>query len=217
MKATRPLLKVVAISDIHNRTPELPEGDLLVVAGDLSSHGSREELSDINHYLIEQSHKFKHKPVIIAGNHDRILEKHGATGAAELMSAGFYLQDDLLEIDGIRIWGSPWTPQFMNWSFMKERGEDIKTAWDKIPEGIDLLITHGPPESILDLCPSGNVGCEELRITLTERLKSPPAVHVFGHIHEAYGEFVLGRTRYYNVSICDGRYRPTNAPTLIEI
>lgn len=209
-------MKIVAISDIHNRTPELPEGDLLVVAGDLTSHGSQEELSEINHYLMEESYRFKHKPVVIAGNHDRFLEKDSAS-AADVLSACIYLQDELLEIDGIRIWGSPWTPQFMNWSFMKERGKDIKTAWDKIPEGIDLLITHGPPESILDLCPSGNVGCEELRITLTERLKSPPAVHVFGHIHESYGEFVLGRTRYYNVSICDGRYRPNNAPTLIEI
>lgn len=209
-------MKVIAISDIHNRRPDLPEGDLLVVAGDLTSHGSREELFEINHYLLEESYKFKHKPVVIAGNHDRFLEKHNAS-AKELMNSCFYLQDELLELDGLRIWGSPWTPKFMNWSFMKERGEEIKAVWEKIPEGIDLLITHGPPAHILDLCPSGNVGCEELKLTLTERMKSPPAVHVFGHIHEAHGELVLAGTRYYNVSICDGRYRPTNTPTEIEI
>lgn len=209
-------MKIVGVSDLHNHRVELPEGDLLLIAGDLTATGSRQELVDFNEYLEKQSPKFKHKPVVIAGNHDFYLQR-GKEDPAGILDAATYLQDELLEIDGLKIYGSPWTLTFMNMAFMKDRGEEISDTWKKIPEGIDVLLTHGPPGGILDQCPAGSVGCFDLLRVLTKELKAPPKVHIFGHIHEGYGRQKEENTEFFNVSVCTVRYKPNNAPTVIEL
>jgi len=209
------IMRIVAISDTHNREVELPEGDLLIVAGDLTATGGPRELENFNRYLERQSVKFGHDPLVIAGNHDFAFED-APTEARRLLSAAVYLEDELVEIDGKLIYGSPWTPEFKRWAFMKERGPEIRQAWKKIPDGLDVLVTHGPPHGILDYC-GVNAGCEELLETLTKRLARPPRFHVFGHIHEGYGQEQGERTVFLNVSICNRAYNPINAPTVFEI
>jgi len=90
-------------------------------------------------------------------------------------------------IEGVKFYGSPWQPRFFDWAFNLDRGEEIKKKWDLIPMDTDVLITHGPPYGILDLTHEGEkVGCEELMKAV---LRVQPKIHIFGHIHEAYGEY----------------------------
>ena len=211
-------MKVVLISDTHNREIELPPGDVLIVAGDLTKSGTRSQITMFNDWIARESYKFKHRPIAVAGNHDFMFQTDRAV-AESLLPSCVYLEDQLLVLDGKKIYGSPWTPTFFNWAFMKDRGSEIRKYWERIPEGLDLLVTHGPPWGILDevVRSKRNVGCEELRNVLMQEMQAPPRFHAFGHIHEGHGMHVADKTTFYNVSICDEDYLPTNLPTVIEI
>jgi len=208
-------VKVVFISDTHNHEPDLPSGDLLIVAGDVTNTGTENQVQRFNAYLEKHASKYKHKPIVVAGNHDFLFQRNRAR-AEELLTAATYIEDNEVIIDGIRIYGSPWTPTFHGWAFMKDRGSSLRRMWDLIPEGLDILVTHGPPWGILDDCGS-HVGCEELRTVVTKELVEPPRVHVFGHIHEGYGSHITEKTAYYNVAICDRHYMPVNKVTVVEV
>lgn len=208
-------MRIIAISDTHNREVELPEGDLLLVAGDVSKRGTTDQIVQFNAYLETQAHKFKHKPLVIAGNHDFLFQKD-RLAAESLLTAGSYIEDSLVIVDGLKIYGSPWTPTFFDWAFMRDRGAPIRQYWDLIPEGVDLLVTHGPPYGILDDC-GQHVGCSDLLDVVTKELAQPPKIHIFGHIHEGHGLYSTEKTLFYNVSICDYAYMPTNPPTVIDL
>jgi Icc-related predicted phosphoesterase len=134
----------------------------------------------------------------------------------EIAPSAIYLEDSGCEIDGIKFWGSPYTPTFFNWYFNRDRGAAIKRHWDMIPEGTDALITHGPPKGFLDWNPQDkfHCGCEDL---LDRVMEIQPQVHAFGHIHSGYGQTVVGDTSLINASICDHRYQPVNAPIEFEL
>lgn len=208
-------MRVVAISDTHNHEPLLPEGDLLVVAGDITQTGTEKQIASVNDYLAREAPKFKHKPIVVAGNHDFLFETDRER-AKQILSAATYLEDEEITIDGFKIYGSPWTPTFFDWAFMKDPGPDLRELWNRIPEGVDLLITHGPPYKILDFC-GKNVGCSDLSEVLATKLKYPPRFHVFGHIHESHGCYTTQSTKFYNVSICNEHYVPVNPVTVFEI
>ena len=106
-------------------------------------------------------------------------------------------------IDGIKFYGSPNTPEFMSWAFMKQRGKSIAKIWKKIPDDTDVLITHGPPKGILDLCKDGHVGCQDL---LERVYEVQPKFHIFGHIHESRGQHKENGTTFVNVTQLDGYY-----------
>jgi predicted phosphohydrolase len=91
----------------------------------------------------------------------------------------------------LKVYGSPWQPEFFNWAFNLDRGSPLAEKWSQIPHDVDVLITHGPPMRILDKTSRGEpVGCEEMRKLLDEGTIKP-RLHVFGHIHETYGESSL--------------------------
>lgn len=205
-------MRIVCISDTHtlHRSLDVPDGDLLIHAGDLSSRGRVHELEGFFDWLEEQPHRHK---VFIAGNHDFLFQKDPRK-ARSLVRGATYLYDSLVMIEGLRIWGSPWQPWFYDWAFNLQRGAEIKTVWDKIPLDTDVLVTHGPPYGIRDLCDSGHVGCEELAIAVA-RVK--PRLHIFGHIHEGYGKEYRDGTLFLNASSCDLAYRPVNPPLVIDV
>jgi Icc-related predicted phosphoesterase len=208
-------MRVVAVSDTHNHEVELPEGDLLIIAGDVTMTGTEKQVARFGQYVERESRKFTHKPILVAGNHDFLFQTDRQL-ALSSVAAATYLEDELVEIAGKRIYGSPWTPTFFEWAFMKDRGDDIRRQWDLIPEGLDILITHGPPHGILDDL-GKHVGCEELRDTVAVRLNSPPRFHVFGHIHEGHGSHDGEHTRYLNVAVCNEHYMPVHPPTVFDV
>lgn len=214
-------MKCVAVSDIHMRDVVTPEADMLLVAGDMTFKGKGHELAWFEEWLKKQPQKHK---VWIAGNHEMGLElnPHLAPQIAE-RTGSLYLEDSGVELDGVSIWGSPITPWFFDWAFNRQRGEDILHHWRMIPEGIDILMTHGPPFGYLDLVPRGeHVGCEDLLDVVSNQLEYPPQVMIFGHIHLGYGETELKRfdgkvIKMINASSCDEDYVPVNPPIVFEI
>ena len=212
-------MKIVCISDTHgdHNQVSLPDGDVLVHAGDITAHGSREDYLGFLDWFAKQP--FKHK-VFIAGNHDTYLESNPKEAAAAAKSHNiFYLNDSGVTIEGVKIWGSPITPQFHDWSFMRAPGKDIEKHWALIPADTQLLITHGPVWGVLDAVQRTEVltehtGCPSLGARITE---VQPDYHVFGHIHEAYGESVQNRTTHLNVSTMNMSYEIQNAPVVITI
>lgn len=208
-------MKIVFISDTHDRHEEvqLPKGDVLIHAGDLTSRGGVFEIADFISWVNKLS--FKHI-IFIAGNHDFYLEKHSINDFKDVLPGNaIYLNDSGCEIEGIKFWGSPIQPEFLNWAFNRERGNEIKKHWDLIPNDIDVLITHGPPFDILDQTVRGDkTGCVDL---LNKVLEIKPKVHVFGHIHEAYGKKELNGTTFINASLLNERYHYVNDPVVLEI
>lgn len=151
--------------------------------------------------------------VVIAGNHDFMFESALST-AIKLLGDVIYLQDSSTYKCGFKIYGSPWQPWFYDWAFNLQRGETIAVKWNKIPLDTDILITHGPPARILDKTLEGDiVGCEDLLKRIGE---VKPTLHVFGHIHEAYGVVRKGETVHVNACNCDRKYRPVNPPIVLD-
>lgn len=113
---------------------------------------------------------------------------------------------------------SPWQPEFCAWAFnVKRDSPEIREIWDRIPRDTDILLTHGPPHGILDVTSSKeNVGCRILRERL-EKLRVK--LHIFGHIHEAYGKEIdrLSSTIFVNASTCNLRYKPIQPPIVVTI
>ena len=132
----------------------------------------------------------------------------------KLTSNCHYLCNSGVEIEGIKIWGSPITPTFFNWAFNEDRGKPIQKYWKMIPKNTGILVTHGPPNGILDKTTSNiNAGCEELLKTVN---KLKPKFHLFGHIHEAYGKETLNETTFINGSLLDINYNLANLPIEFE-
>ncbi|XP_065359452.1 UPF0046 protein C25E10.12 [Calliphora vicina] len=147
---------------------------------------------------------------------ENIVEAVQTPNIRDVLTNCTYIEDELIEIWGIRIFGSPWQPEFCKWAFNVPRGLPCLDKWNKIPSDIDILVTHTPPVGHGDLCCSGvRAGCVELLTTIQKRVK--PKYHVFGHVHEGYGITSDGRVIYVNASTCDINYLPNNPPIVFDV
>lgn len=211
------MITIVAVADTHLYHDDLriPDGDILVHAGDLTRDGSLAELADALEFLRPLPHPHK---LVVAGNHERCLEDEPA--AARALLRGFdYLQDSGVVRCGLRFWGSPWQPTYGDWAFQLERGAPLAAKWAQIPEGTDVLITHGPPRGFGDSVGAwtGNeavararAGCADLLARVRE---VRPLVHVYGHIHQGRGRWRDGSTLLVNAT-CDECFAP---PTVLRV
>ena len=235
-------MRIVCISDTHSLEKDIvhpiPEGDVLIHAGDISNKGGEKDVTNFIHWF-QNINGFDTK-IFISGNHDHCFEqvnkphhKRDYDWLRNLMapenlaqSNVYYLEDNFMTIEDpefsrpIKFYGSPWQPWFYDWAFNLPRlGDEIEQKWKMIPDDTDVLITHGPPNEILDLVnnfrqPNRNVGCELLRFHV-ERVK--PALNVFGHIHEGYGTKIINDTLFVNASICNPSYNPVNKPIVVDL
>lgn len=208
-------MKFVAISDTHcrHRSLRLPKGDVLLHAGDIGYRSSREEVVDFLDWFGKQP--FAHK-IFIAGNHDFFFEKEKSQAIQRLIPEGVhYLKDEALVIDGVKIWGSPYTPWFFRWAFNKKRGAPLARHWGNIPTDTDVLLTHGPAYGILDtVINEQNAGDKDL---LSRVLQVRPKVHVFGHIHEAYGSVKRHGIKFINACLLNEMYELANKPVTFDM
>jgi Icc-related predicted phosphoesterase len=213
------MTRIVCISDTHTRHNEVqvPECDILICAGDFSSTGKAIEcLSFLNWFSAQ---KAKHL-VYIAGNHDLSYERDIAlkTQLVNQFPNVHYLEDSSITLDGLNIYGSPFSPTFGSWAFMLPRGKPIRDKWSQIPEDTDILITHSPPLGFGD-CVSftgERVGC----VDLLERINRLPhlRLHAAGHIHQQPQQVIVSESiTYVNASIVDDRYIVTNKPVVLEV
>jgi Icc-related predicted phosphoesterase len=205
-------LRIVCISDTHGLHRELsvPAGDLLVHAGDLTRRGELDELRDLNAWLGTLPHPHK---VVIAGNHDWCCQQEPER-ARELVTDAIYLEDEVCLIAGLRIYGSPWTHGFGGWAFTR-RPMALAYHWAELPDGLDLLLTHGPPLGAQDQNAKGEHLGDAALAEAVRRVG--PRLHVFGHIHEGYGLTTASGTVFINASVCTAIYESIQAPIVVEL
>lgn len=204
-----------AISDLHGYAPEMPGGDLLIIAGDCTARDTMTQWDAFCAYLGGLSYD---TIVLVAGNHDGMLFHSRKT--FPWPDNVVYLQDAMLMLDGITIYGMPWTPTYGDWHFMADYKEMEKHC-AKIPPGIDILVTHGPACGILDYIPDAydghirHAGCMALKHELLDHAR--PKTHIFGHVHECGGQSCISNgIDYYNVSCCDRNYECVRGHTEIN-
>ena len=205
-------MKIVCIADTHSLhdNVDIPDGDVLIYAGDFSNSGEMSDLWEFAGWLGRLPHRHK---LICAGNHDWnvFLSK---MESLSILTNCTYVQDEAVTIEGHKFYFSPWTPIFCDWAFMLP-GDKLKEKYEQIPQDTDVLVTHGPPYGIGDRNLEGeNCGCKHL-LAAVKSLKIKH--HIFGHIHEGYGMYKKGKTKFYNVSVCTRQYRPTNKPVVINL
>jgi Icc-related predicted phosphoesterase len=219
-------MKLTLISDTHNKhnriTQDLPGGDILLHAGDISSMGYEHEILPFV-FWFNKLEQYKHK-AFIAGNHDWGFQNNveNVKDIVNLYDGVKYLQDSVMLVDNgddkpIKIWGSPWQPEFYDWAFnLPRNGEELKSKWDMIPDDTDILITHGPAWGFLDDVEGRrgiHLGCE----LLAERIKEiKPKIHVCGHIHTGYGHYFDGHTHFFNAAVLNEQYLYGHTPWHIE-
>lgn len=211
---------ITAIADLHKSYTHLnlSGGDILIVAGDIDVYRYEQEIIHFNKWLGEQQYTYK---IVVAGNHDGLIEDLGYGLTKKLLNNAYYLENTGIYLNGLFIWGSPYTPEFNRWSFMKTRGQEIKKIWDKIPDAVDILVTHGPPFGIQDQIPKiaegtpgDHLGCYDL---LQKIKQVKPKYHIFGHIHYSYGQTKKDGTTFINCSLLNEEYELVNKPVNITI
>lgn len=206
-------IRLVCMSDLHNidQFYKVPDGDILIVAGDICEVGNTAELKEFDDFLGLQTHSVK---VLVAGNHDWPFANSTPSVAKKLLKHAIYLEDDGVELYGLKFWGSPWQPWFGGWAFNLPRGPKLAAVWSKIPNDTDVLITHCPPFGVLDVVYDDNVGCKDLATAL-KRVR--PLVHVYGHVHQGYGMAEQDGMIYVNASLRDENYSLVNQPIVIDL
>jgi len=227
-------MNMVAISDSHCQQLKLkiPKGDVIVHGGDALSYGTKEEFEDFISWY--DGLEFQHL-LYTPGNHDWFVYNNTAMAKKMCSDRGItLLVDEEITIDGVRIYMTPWTPEFCGWAYMREDheaesldGEEgLGKYFDLIPDGLDVLVSHGPPYGYLDAAPSApHVGSKEL---LKAIMRAKPKLVLVGHIHEGAkqgdgegNDYIYHEdgkiTHIANISVLDGRYRLGAKPKVFTV
>ena len=211
-------MRIVAISDTHNLHEDLqnvPDGDVLIHCGDgLRRGGDEDAVRALGQWLASQPHAVK---VVTGGNHDATLERLSRERVAELLGSDVsFVANAGLEVGGIRIFVSPYSnansARSPNRAF---QGDDVldelrATLPAFAKEGLDVLVTHGPPARILDK----GAGSDALAQLVRE---TAPRYHIFGHQHNCFGAIVKGRTCFVNASSTDGLFALCKPPLVVDV
>jgi Icc-related predicted phosphoesterase len=213
------MTKITVISDTHNKHNQLKSyldgGNILIHCGDFSGAGRKSEVENFCKWF-DDIDNYDTK-IFIAGNHDWLFQTDPNLAKEIVYSYNIvYLQDSFIIVDGIKIYGSPWQPEFNNWAFNLPRGEKIAEKWLMIPVDTDILITHGPSFGYRDTIRIGseNLGCVDL---LDRVLEVKPKYHIFGHIHGGYGKDFYDGINFINASSLNEGYIFSNLPINFEL
>lgn len=231
---------------MQHRHLQLPPGDVLLHAGDLTLRGTLEEVRDFADWWHEQRASFAQR-LLVAGNHDlcldqhylpetcleeaaraRALSEHGrelhALAAALLHrpeEGSAYLLDSACRTQrgGYSVWGAPWQPEYWGAFNLPRKGASLECKWAAIPHGTHVVLTHGPPAGKRDYVPRSraHVGCELLWEALRARVR--PAAAVFGHIHEGHGVAWAadGGTAYINAASVNVQCELEHPPIVFQL
>jgi len=204
-------IRVVCISDTHELHRELfvPDGDLLIHAGDFTFWNHAPKIQDFNDWLGELPHQYK---VAIPGNHDRAFNQ-APKWRAKITNAVLLINEGV-RLCGLKIWGSPVTCDDAAYGHTKS--EERASLYATIPADTDILITHGPPFGILDHEKGSDrkQGCPELRNAV---MRVKPRLHVFGHVHTGYGVMPTKSTLFVNAALLGWAGDLENRPIVMDI
>jgi len=206
------VVRVVVFGDTHehHRDVAVPAGDLLIHVGDITRNSfSPRAVQDFDAWLRQLPHRHK---IVIPGNHD-----YGLADPAwqRLITSAILLINNGVELMGLKIWGTPITP-VDHGHFGGATAADREAQFRRIPDETNILISHGPPFGILDQEQSSSVpqGCNQLLAAVT-RIR--PSLHVFGHIHGAYGSREIRETLFVNCAVADRSGHPVKDPHVLDL
>ena len=221
------MTRIVCVSDLHENLVEIPECDVLMIAGDLS-YAFKGDLPAKQKFLVgpfaEWAQRVPAKEVVfVAGNHDQSIEKWGWPLNLPHVH---YLQDEGKDVLGLNVWGTPWQPWFYSWAFNAPRnyGEDfLAEKFSHIPAGTDVIICHGPPYGYGDSVGNPNVPDRSRQprvgsvalLDAIDRVK--PKLVVAGHIHSGRGTWQRGETMIVNATVVNDKYRAVYAPIVVDL
>ena len=167
-----------------------------------------------NEWMASSNVPCKHK-IVIAGNHDAIIEKLGRVEVQRVLSSAIYLENSSHLVCGLRLWGSPLSQgRSKNRAFQSHEFATSTLSCDELvsrsrrDHPLDVVIMHG-----------SNLGL--LRSMQLDR----QAVHIWGHAHGYHGVRKPGTVLWgevlpclsVNASIMDTSYRPRNLPIVVDI
>ncbi len=219
-------MKIWFISDTHNEHERLhvPVADLVIHCGDESeSNNAHFNESETRAFFDWFSALDIPTKIFVPGNHSVAIEQ-GLVRAENYPNVTFLIHE-MTQWNGLNIFGSPYTPKFFDWAYMRERSE-LEPVWKSIPDRVDILITHGPPKGILDVTldmdtlQPVHVGSKSLRRHVLERIK--PKLHAFGHIHDEagitnFGTVIRDSTQFINCSCCNNAGSLKNHGLIIAV
>ena len=222
-------IKIWHLSDTHCQHRHIEDQkdiDIVIHSGDFSNakdpYINEQEVRDFATWYKTLSAPVK---ILVAGNHDTSVEKKLID---KEFFAGYnitYLEHESVEVLGLNIFGSPYTPRFHDWAFNVNRGK-LWNYWEVIPDNTDILVTHGPPKGILDNDLDKQLGDSALYMTLP-RLTNLK-IHQFGHIHNRVQsgdryinrgtfESPVHRPKFINASYVDLRHKPQEGQIITEL
>lgn len=232
------MIRIVATSDLHGHLPEpgvIPDCDILIIAGDICpiwDHHRQFQSNWLKSVFVQWLDEQPAKTIVgIGGNHDFVLEGHKQKLGYKL--SWVYLNNEITEIDGIKIWGSPLSNRFGDWANMKPEPA-LSDVWKTIPRDINILVTHGPAYGHGDLAPRASIWdieTQSFKIASQEHVGSASLSHqlsydewpnlthhIFGHIHEGYGSYSYDDKKTgLNVSRVNGQYEVINPPMVFDV
>jgi Icc-related predicted phosphoesterase len=221
---------IVCISDTHtyHKRVTVPEGDILVHAGDFCGAGNALEVGHFLDWMEALPHDVK---IVVPGNHD-ICVMTDPLVRKQFEYSGIHLLIDEAYTDpasGLNFYGVPWTPDFFpdTWSFQYgQAGCAPEEIWAKVPDYTDILISHGPPYGCADqIIPhvNQNLGSKPMRDRIDVLGETMMLRYVIcGHIHGSYGRHWTdpadpNRVEVINASINTEGYQPTNEPIVLKV
>lgn len=204
--------RIVIVSDTHERHEcigEMPSGDIFIHAGDImmtsrmvSKYEGAQKLRDFNEWLGRINCAQK---IVVAGNHDKVIESLGSEEAQVILSNATYLENASVTIDGVKFWGSPLSRGHSgNKAFQSETFRKMAHVAADSCGDVDIVITHGPAMDLIDLL--------------------NPSLHIWGHAHYYHGirprdDLLWGdrlKCTSVNASIMDGKYNPSQFPVIVD-
>jgi predicted phosphodiesterase len=164
-------VRILAISDTHCNHQLIdikswPEADIFIHAGDFTLKSGGHEFKNFREFLCRLPYKHK---IVVAGNHDFGLEPsddvcddishcwqvpkaervNSPKEIEKLKAVCTYLCHDFVEVEGVKIFATPhvWIGYQMAFTAPFITKEEV---WQKLPEKVDVLVTHIPPFGIRD-------------------------------------------------------------------
>lgn len=199
------MTKIIAFSDTHNdhNMLQIPSADIAIHAGDACIKGNYTEVRSFLEWYVKQPFKYK---IYVPGNHDAKMYTHPELQSLAREYGIYVLFNDLIEIEGISIYGNATTfPSEDRIDAESDLWDNKDTVWNNMPHNCDIVVTHIPPKNILDEADRGaHIGCSYLRDEVSIK---KPKIHIFGHCHEKRNHVLYnGVTRFMNVACKDAGY-----------
>jgi Icc-related predicted phosphoesterase len=205
-----PIITLISDTHANHGSVQLEPSDILVIGGDYCCRNTEAEFLEFISWVKKQP---VDQIIMVSGNHDNYPYRHQERFLQIIEENEIkYLENSSATISGIRFWGSPVVAPIFE-GFRKRNQldeEERKKIWDTIPMDTDILVTHSPPFGIHDLVRGEHCGCKAL---LEKVMDIRPRYHLFGHIHQSYGETEINGIYFKNGTLAgDDTQRIMNKP-----